>query len=94
MKSPPKETRGVQTALKTAELLATYRLLAFLQPFSGGRVASRRCVSCDSRLTNRNLGGYDGRSALSGPLWCYHCANLPKQLMLPLSGLKAIRPFL
>jgi hypothetical protein len=34
MKSPPKEKRGVGTALKTAELLIAYRLLAILQaPF-------------------------------------------------------------
>jgi hypothetical protein len=34
MKSPPKEKRGVLTALKIAKLLTAYRLLACLQtPF-------------------------------------------------------------
>jgi hypothetical protein len=34
MKSPPKEKRGVGTALKTAKLLAAYRVLTILQaPF-------------------------------------------------------------
>jgi hypothetical protein len=35
MNSPPKEKRGVQAALKTAELIRAYRLLTFLQaPFA------------------------------------------------------------
>ena len=34
MKSPPKEKRGVGTALRSAELLAAYRVLTILQaPF-------------------------------------------------------------
>ena len=35
----------------------------------------RGCVACGWRVTNRNLGGFDGRSALSGSLWCYDCAD-------------------
>ena len=46
------------------------------------RVVIRRCTSCDSRITNRNLGRHDGRSALSGPLWCYDCADLAPHLLI------------
>jgi hypothetical protein len=35
----------------------------------------RCCVACGTRVTNRNLGGYSGRSALSGSLWCERCAD-------------------
>ena len=48
----------------------------------------RRCVACDKPVTNRNLGGYDGRSALSGPLWCINCADLPQQRLLNLGRLE------
>jgi hypothetical protein len=41
-----------------------------------------RCVACDTPVTNRNLGGYNGRSALSGILWCMGCADLPQQRLL------------
>jgi hypothetical protein len=35
----------------------------------------RRCVVCHAPVTNQNLGGYNGRSALSGDLWCLLCAD-------------------
>jgi hypothetical protein len=44
----------------------------------------RRCVACDSRVTNRNLGGSDGNSALTGPVWCLSCADHARQLLLSL----------
>ena len=69
---PKKKKRGVGTALQTAELLRAYCVLTFLQRT---KVPARRCVSCNSRITNRNLGGNDGRSALSGPVWCLSCAD-------------------
>jgi hypothetical protein len=85
MKSPPKEKRGCNTALKTAELTVAYRLLAFLQASKRPPV-TRRCVSCDSRVTNANLGGHSEGSALSGLLWCDRCADFPQQLLLNLGG--------
>lgn len=48
----------------------------------------RRCVACGVPVTNRNLGGNDGRSALSGPLWCLECADCPQQLLLALATSK------
>ncbi len=39
----------------------------------------RRCVICGTPVTNSNLGGYDGRGALSGKLYCLQCADLPKR---------------
>jgi hypothetical protein len=72
MNGPPKEKRGCYAALKTTELLRAYWVLTFLQRT---KVPARRCVSCNSRITNRNLGGNDGRSALSGPVWCLSCAD-------------------
>ena len=71
MRSPLKEKRGRRTALKTADLAVAYRFSLAAQT----RRAIRRCVACGCRVTNRNLGGYDGRSALSADLWCYSCAD-------------------
>lgn len=83
MRGPRKKRARGELASKTArkrtELVAAYRLLVFLQPF---KAKGRRCVSCDSRVTNRNLGGHDGRSAVTGPVWCLDCADYPQQLLL------------
>jgi hypothetical protein len=35
----------------------------------------RGCVVCGAHVTNDNLGGYSGRSALGGDLWCLSCAD-------------------
>jgi hypothetical protein len=35
----------------------------------------RRCVSCNAIVTNRNLGGYNGRGAFTGSLYCINCAD-------------------
>ena len=86
MTSPPKESGGPPTALKVAKLPIAYRFSLFPQVFSGCRAATRRCVSCDSRVTNRNLGGYDGRSARTGPVWCVNCADYALQLVLFFGG--------
>jgi hypothetical protein len=72
MKSPLKEKRGTGTALQTAELPRPYSVLGFLQPVDSSAL---RCLVCDCRVTNQNLGGYNGRSALSGSLWCFDCAD-------------------
>jgi hypothetical protein len=58
MKSPPKEERGLQAALKTAELLVAYRLLSFLQaPFAEifWLIEQRK-----SRLQDRMANGSSG----------------------------------
>jgi hypothetical protein len=86
MSGPPREKGGLPTALKVPKLSIPYRFLRFPQVFSRRRAATRRCVSCDSRITNRNLGGNDGRSALSGELWCLRCPDFPMQQLLKLGG--------
>ena len=58
------------------------QLLEQLQAFPIAKAPVRRCVVCGSRVTNRNLGGYNGRSALSGTLWCSRCADSPAQRIL------------
>lgn len=35
----------------------------------------RRCCVCGSSVQNDDLGGYSGRSALSGILWCERCVD-------------------
>ena len=81
---PKKEGRLCTTALQKLQLQRAYRLLVSLQ---ARRVVVRRCVSCDSRVTNQNLGGFGGRSALTGPVWCLRCADFPSQLLLRLGEL-------
>ena len=74
MKSTPKRSapgREIAGAVKL-RLRRAYRVFRFSQ--SGG-TAIRRCVACGCRVTNRNLRGYNERSALSGDLWCYSCAD-------------------
>jgi hypothetical protein len=75
MIGPQKEKRGVGTVLKTAQLRSRYRSIVFPQLFRGRSLPLRRCVVCDSRVTNGNLGGNEGRSPLSGPVWCLRCAD-------------------
>lgn len=62
----------VKDTPKAAELLRLYAGFGFLQP---ARLLTRQCVVCGCRVTNQNLGGYNGRSALSGALWCCECAD-------------------
>ena len=75
MTSPSKERGGPPTALKVAKLPIAYRFSLFRQVFSGRRAATRRCVSCDARVTNSSLGGFGGRSALSELVWCQQCGD-------------------
>ena len=84
---PPKERGGLPTALKVAKLPTAYRFSLFPRAFSRRRAVIRRGVSCDSRISNRNLGGNDGRSALTGPVWCLRCADFPQQFLLTLGGM-------
>jgi hypothetical protein len=77
---PPNE-KGALLHAPTPKLKrrTTYCFLSLVQVRRG---VIRRCVSCDSRVTNRNLCGNDGRSALSGELWCTRCADFARQLLL------------
>jgi hypothetical protein len=46
----------------------------------------RRCVCCNTHITNINLGGNNGRSPLTGDLYCLGCADFPTQQLLRLRG--------
>ena len=94
-----RERRGYYTAPKTNGLQRIYHFPLFLQRETGLRQRNgqvkhcglfhqekRRCVSCGRRITNRNLGGNDRRSALSGPLWRLSCADYPNQLLVRFGG--------
>jgi hypothetical protein len=86
---PKRNERGCNTALKTAEVPQTYYTFLLLQVERGvtsrnGEVKGgaadvfhqqdeRCCVRCGAIVCNRNLGGFERRSALSGWLWCLHC---------------------
>ena len=59
---PPVKDRASETLLPEQKVFAA-------------ETALRRCVVCGAHVTNQNLGGYDGRSALSGDLWCLSCAD-------------------
>jgi hypothetical protein len=63
---PPAKDRARERLLPNQKFFAPERKL-------------RRCVACSTEITNENLGGYDGRSALSGDLWCLDCADGRKQ---------------
>jgi len=77
---PPRKREGrpARTALRKLELklAGVYRNFRFPQP------KVRLCTACGCRVSNRNLGGYDGRSALTGSLWCYGCADSPPPTFL------------
>jgi hypothetical protein len=38
----------------------------------------RFCVACSAGVTNLNLGGYTGHSALTGQLYCLRCADVER----------------
>ena len=93
------ERRLRRATLKTTGSARIYHFPLFLQRGTAlrqrdGQVkhcaffyrGKRSCVSCGRRITNRNLGGDDGRSALSGPLWCLRCADYASQLLLRFEG--------
>ena len=72
-------------APKTNRVKGAYQFPHFLQPLSNGtngevkfcdpfhQQDEMRCVCCRKRISNRSLGGFDGKSAMSGRLWCLSC---------------------
>jgi hypothetical protein len=82
MSSQKAERTLCGSSLRNTDLTRWYHLPRPLQAFAVGKANTRRCVACDSRVTNRSLGGNDGRSALTGPIWCLDCADYARQLVL------------
>ena len=62
------------SARPPAKERATERLLAE-QKFFVPETELRRCVVCGCAVSNKNLGGFNGRSALTGDLFCLSCAD-------------------
>ncbi len=44
-------------------------------PLAVRQLHLRYCCKCGERVTNQNIGGYDGESALFGRLYCMLCAD-------------------
>ena len=44
-------------------------------PLTARRLHLRYCARCGERVTNANVGGFEGRSALTGRLFCLACAD-------------------
>jgi hypothetical protein len=44
-------------------------------PLTARRLHWRYCAKCGERATNANVGGYEGRSALTGRLYCELCVD-------------------
>ena len=85
MQTQKKKRRPAKTAFRNVEQRGSYHWALLLQAFRP-TPATRRCVACNVRVTNSNLGGADGKSALTGPLWCRLCADSPCQLLLNFNG--------
>jgi hypothetical protein len=76
MKASPPEKKARSVALndierrsRSEDYCSTH--VAQIIPLPG----LRPCVSCGVLVGNLNLGGYNGRSALSGKLFCLKCAD-------------------
>jgi hypothetical protein len=67
-----RETRALlcQILRKLAEIDATLH-----SPLTARRLHLRYCAQCGERVTNRNVGGFEGKSALTGQLYCDLCAD-------------------
>jgi len=44
-------------------------------PLTARQLHLRYCARCGERVTNANVGGYEGKSALTGRLYCLLCAD-------------------
>jgi hypothetical protein len=44
-------------------------------PLTARRLHFRYCCKCGVRVTNQNVGGYEGCPALTGRLYCPDCAD-------------------
>jgi hypothetical protein len=89
MSAPQKAKRGLrQTAFQSTNRSREYRFSLKRQPRSCTKL-KRRCIACGLVVTNRNLGGFDGRSASTGVLRCDRCADYPRQLLLNVTGASA-----
>jgi len=71
--APPKNKTRPHSLTASASAVALYSLRAAAQVIAFPGV--RPCASCGVFVGNINLGGYDGRGALTGSLFCLKCAG-------------------
>ena len=71
-KSRDRESRALLCTIlgKLCEIEAQLK-----SPLAVRQLHLRYCCKCRERVTNKNVGGYDGRSALTGRLYCDLCAD-------------------
>jgi hypothetical protein len=76
---PPTKEKGQRFCHWPSERLpAKYQPRAILQEQKqkfASEIELRRCVACGCEVTNENLGGHDGDSAIRGDLYCLTCAD-------------------
>jgi hypothetical protein len=83
--APPKRKgRLCGPALRGLRLRGSYRRFRFPQ----GKF--RRCVCCSRSVSNKTLGGFDGRSGLSGELFCLTCADSAPPTFLAIARLGCV----
>jgi hypothetical protein len=82
------------------QLTGAYQFPPSLQPLSNGTNGEvkfrdpfhqediRCCVACSVLVDNSNVGGYDGRNAMTGKFWCYSCADGFPPSLRPPGGLR------
>ena len=70
--TPERESRALLRHI-VAKLSETEAQLH--SPLTARRLHLRYCAKCGERFTNANLGGFEGRSALTGRLFCLACAD-------------------
>jgi hypothetical protein len=67
----PTARRGGSKDRKTETRKYSQPVASQIIPFQG----VRPCVACGVFVGNLNLGGYDGRSAMTGNLFCLKCTD-------------------
>jgi hypothetical protein len=74
--SRPREAASLKSLQQLGE---AYRVLLRAQPRVAVRRCTqvRRCCRCGVFVGNSNLGGFSGKSALAGTLFCLSCADNP-----------------
>jgi hypothetical protein len=71
-KSRDRESRALLCTIlgKLCEIEAQLK-----SPLAVRQLHLRYCCRCGERVTNANVGGYEGKSALTGRLYCDLCAD-------------------
>jgi len=82
--SPPTKREGRSAR---AAVLQTQRLARCYRAFRFPQRKKRKCGFCGGTVSNKTLGGFTGRSALSGNLFCYGCADSAPPIFIAIARL-------